>query len=154
MQLESHCLRALTPVSPSDDGECENCHPSCASCSGDEENQCATCATGLSLSRMRCPNALSAFLFSESRCGRVLSLPPPGRFLTAQRTCVSKCPGGAYGGRLSGVCDACPPGCLQCVDAQLCTRCHSTRRAPLFLQAGQCVQQCVRYITYFLHTFT
>ncbi|XP_056289183.1 proprotein convertase subtilisin/kexin type 5 [Pseudoliparis swirei] len=96
----------------SDDGECENCHPSCASCSGDEENQCATCATG--------------------------------RFLTAQRTCVSKCPGGAYGGRLSGVCDACPPGCLQCVDAQLCTRCHSSRRAPLFLQAGQCVQQCVR----------
>lgn len=74
----------------------------------------------------------------------LLFLPPPGRFLTTQQTCVSKCPGGFFASRLSGVCEACPPGCLQCVDAQHCTRCQSTRKAQLFLQDGQCVQQCVR----------
>ncbi|XP_034997609.2 proprotein convertase subtilisin/kexin type 5 [Hippoglossus stenolepis] len=95
-----------------DDGECEDCHPSCESCSGDEINQCTTCAKG--------------------------------QFLTTQQTCVSKCPGGFFASRLSGVCAVCPPGCLQCADAHRCTRCQSTRKAPLFLQDGQCVQQCVR----------
>ncbi|KAM7368833.1 hypothetical protein PAMP_013140 [Pampus punctatissimus] len=96
----------------SDDGECEDCHPSCESCSGKEKNQCTKCAKG--------------------------------RFLTTQETCVSKCPGGFFASRLSGVCEVCPVGCLQCVDAQHCTRCQSTRKAQLFLQDGQCVQQCVR----------
>ncbi|XP_067340936.1 proprotein convertase subtilisin/kexin type 5 isoform X1 [Channa argus] len=96
----------------SDDGECEDCHPSCASCSGEEKNQCTKCAQG--------------------------------QFLTTQKTCVSKCPGGSFASRLMGVCMACPTGCLQCVDAQHCTRCQTTRRPPLFLQNGQCVQQCVR----------
>ncbi|KAL6096710.1 pcsk5 [Pungitius sinensis] len=96
----------------SDDGECENCHPSCESCSGEEENQCIKCAKGF--------------------------------FLTAQLTCALKCPGGSFAGRLSGACEACPRGCLQCADAQHCTRCQSTRKAQLFLQAGHCVQQCVR----------
>nr|XP_040052772.1 proprotein convertase subtilisin/kexin type 5 isoform X2 [Gasterosteus aculeatus aculeatus] len=95
-----------------DDGECENCHPSCESCSGEEKNQCIKCAKGL--------------------------------FLTAQQTCVLKCPGGFFAGRLSGVCEACPPGCLQCADVQHCIRCQSTRKSPLFLQAGHCVQRCVR----------
>lgn len=71
-------------------------------------------------------------------------LSPPGRFLTTQQTCVSKCPGGFFASRLSGVCEVCPVGCLQCVDAQHCTRCQSTRKAQLFLQDGQCVQECVR----------
>ncbi|XP_044031068.1 proprotein convertase subtilisin/kexin type 5 [Siniperca chuatsi] len=96
----------------SDDGECEDCHTSCESCSGEEKNQCTKCAKG--------------------------------QFLTTQQTCVSKCPGGFFASWLSGVCEACPPGCLQCVDAQHCTRCQSTRKAQLFLQDGQCVQQCVR----------
>lgn len=89
-------------------------------------------------------------------------LPPPGQFLTTQQTCVSKCPGGFFASRLSGVCEACPAGCLQCVDAQHCTRCQSTRKASLFLQSGQCVQQCVRsgassrlfFITAFEHQAT
>ncbi|XP_045923579.1 proprotein convertase subtilisin/kexin type 5-like [Micropterus dolomieu] len=96
----------------SDDGECEDCHQSCESCSGEEKNQCTKCAKG--------------------------------RFLTTQHTCVSKCPGSFFASRLSGVCEACPPGCLQCVDAQHCTRCQSTRKAQLLLQDGQCVQQCLR----------
>lgn len=77
------------------------------------------------------------------RC--LLFLPPAGRFLTAQQTCVSKCPAGFFASRLSGVCEACPPGCLQCADAQHCTRCQSIRKAQLFLQDGQCVQQCLRW---------
>ncbi|XP_067430805.1 proprotein convertase subtilisin/kexin type 5 [Thunnus thynnus] len=96
----------------SDDGECEDCHPSCESCSGEEKNHCTKCAKG--------------------------------RFLTTQQMCVSKCPGGFFASRLSGVCEVCPAGCLQCVDGQHCTRCQSTRKAQLFLQDGQCVQQCVR----------
>nr|XP_019937280.1 PREDICTED: proprotein convertase subtilisin/kexin type 5-like [Paralichthys olivaceus] len=95
-----------------DEGECDDCHPSCESCSGEEINRCTKCAKG--------------------------------HFLTTQQTCVSKCPGGFFASRLSGVCAACPPGCLQCVDTHRCTRCQSTRKAPLFLQDGQCVQQCVR----------
>ncbi|KAM6902082.1 proprotein convertase subtilisin/kexin type 5 [Xenentodon cancila] len=96
----------------SDAGACEDCHPSCESCSGPEKNQCTNCEKG--------------------------------RFLTAQQTCVSKCLAGFFAGQLSGVCEACPPGCLQCVDAQRCSRCLSTRKAKLFLQDGQCVEECVR----------
>ncbi|XP_071751056.2 proprotein convertase subtilisin/kexin type 5 [Centroberyx gerrardi] len=106
--------REVCPIKTflSDDGECDECHPSCESCSGEEKNQCNTCIRG--------------------------------RFLTTQQTCVSKCPTGFFASRLSGVCEACPQGCVQCVDAQRCTRCLTTRKAPLFLQDGQCVQQCVR----------
>lgn len=72
-------------------------------------------------------------------------LPLPGRFLTTQQTCVSKCPGGFFGSHLSSVCEACPPGCLQCADAQHCVRCQTTRKVQLFLQDGQCVSECVRW---------
>ncbi|KAM4528249.1 proprotein convertase subtilisin/kexin type 5 [Odontesthes bonariensis] len=95
-----------------DDGACEDCHPSCESCSGEEKNQCTKCAKG--------------------------------RFLTMQQTCVSKCTVGFFASRLSGVCEACPPGCLQCADAQSCSHCQSNRKAQLFLQDGQCVQECIR----------
>lgn len=74
----------------------------------------------------------------------VVVVSPSGRFLTAQRTCVLTCPGGFFASQLSGACEACPPGCLQCEDARQCIRCQSTRKAPLFLQAGKCVQECVR----------
>lgn len=67
-----------------------------------------------------------------------------GRFLTMQQTCVSKCSAGFFASQLSGVCEACPQGCSLCVDARRCSRCQSSRRAPLFLQNGQCVTECVR----------
>lgn len=143
-----HCV-----VSPPDDGECEDCHPTCESCSGEEKSQCTKCAKGPSVvidvyllsdlqQRFHIFEAYPAILRRSDDV--YSSFPPPGRFLTTQQTCVSKCPGGFFASRLSGVCEACPPGCLQCVDAQHCTRCQSTRRAQLFLQDGQCVQQCVR----------
>ncbi|XP_037547912.1 proprotein convertase subtilisin/kexin type 5 [Nematolebias whitei] len=96
----------------SDDGECEDCHPSCESCSGLEKNQCQTCGKG--------------------------------RFLTTQQTCVSKCPVGFFASRQSGVCEACPQGCLQCFSAQRCSRCQSFPKALFFLQNGQCVPECIR----------
>ncbi|XP_061733261.1 proprotein convertase subtilisin/kexin type 5-like [Nerophis ophidion] len=96
----------------SEDGECEDCHPSCESCSGEDRDQCAKCAKG--------------------------------RFLTSQQTCVSKCPGAFFGGRLSGECEPCPAGCLHCLDSERCTRCLNHPRAPFFLQDGQCLQKCVR----------
>ncbi|XP_013861969.1 proprotein convertase subtilisin/kexin type 5 [Austrofundulus limnaeus] len=96
----------------SDDGECEDCHSSCESCSGPEKNQCTICGKG--------------------------------RFLTAQQTCASKCPAGFFASRLSGVCEACPQGCLQCSSAQRCSRCQSFPKALLFLQNGRCVPECIR----------
>lgn len=138
---------------------CEDCHLSCESCSGEEKNQCTKCAKGLSLTYVDndylrlCLYALRPAKFHifmvaypallQRWC--LLFLPLQGRFLTAQQTCVSKCPGGFFASRLSAVCEACPPGCLQCVDAQHCIRCQSTRKAQLFLQDGQCVQECVRW---------
>lgn len=74
-----------------------------------------------------------------------VSLPLPGRFLTAQQTCVSKCPAGFFASWPSAACEACPPGCLQCADAEHCIRCLSTRKAQLFLQDGQCVAECDRW---------
>uniref|UniRef100_A0AAV2IUA6 EGF-like domain-containing protein n=1 Tax=Knipowitschia caucasica TaxID=637954 RepID=A0AAV2IUA6_KNICA len=96
----------------SDDGGCEDCHPSCEACSGDEKTQCTKCAKG--------------------------------RFLSPQQTCVLKCPGTFFANRFSSVCEACPYGCLSCVDAQHCTRCQGNRYAPLYLQNGRCVEQCAR----------
>ncbi|KAG7499791.1 proprotein convertase subtilisin/kexin type 5-like [Solea senegalensis] len=95
-----------------DDGECEDCHPACESCSGEERNQCTECAKG--------------------------------QFLTTQQTCVSKCPAAFFANRRIGACEACSPGCVQCVDTQHCSRCQNSRKAQLFLQDGQCVQQCDR----------
>nr|XP_029512291.1 proprotein convertase subtilisin/kexin type 5-like [Oncorhynchus nerka] len=92
------------------EGECEACHASCDSCSGEEKSQCKTCAKG--------------------------------RFLSAEQVCVLKCPASSFAGRLSGVCEPCPRGCVQCVDEHRCTRCQVVRKAPLYLQDGQCVRQC------------
>lgn len=130
-----------------EDGECEDCHPSCESCSGEEENQCTKCAKGLWVTYVDLVLVYFQTQQFHAALGQFscfLSSSPLGQFLTMQQTCVSKCPGGFFASRLSSVCEACPPGCLQCVDAQRCTRCQNTRKAPLFLQNGQCVKQCVR----------
>ncbi|CAB1318072.1 unnamed protein product [Coregonus sp. 'balchen'] len=92
------------------EGECEACHASCDSCSGEEKSQCKTCVKG--------------------------------RFLSAEHVCVLKCPAGSFASRLSGVCEACPRGCVQCVDEHHCTRCQVVRKAPLYLQDGQSGQVC------------
>ncbi|KAM6984828.1 proprotein convertase subtilisin/kexin type 5 [Aplochiton taeniatus] len=115
--VDGECVAGLPSSCPvktflSEEGDCEACHASCESCSGEEKNQCKTCTKG--------------------------------HFLTGDQTCVSKCPAGSFPSRPSGVCETCPPGCVQCAGAQRCTRCLATRKAPLFLQDGACVHQCQR----------
>ncbi|XP_014834699.1 PREDICTED: proprotein convertase subtilisin/kexin type 5-like [Poecilia mexicana] len=143
--------------------ECEECHPDCATCSGPENGDCLSCEEGRTLAngecvpeREVCPikTFLNDYGVCEdchpscefcsgpeknqcTKCGK-------GRFLTMQQTCVSKCSAGFFASQLSGVCEACPQGCSLCADARRCSRCQSSRRAPLFLQNGQCVTECVR----------
>lgn len=50
---ENHLL-VLCDLSPAGEGECEACHASCDSCSGEEENQCKTCVNGLSYHSSAC----------------------------------------------------------------------------------------------------
>uniref|UniRef100_A0A8D3DF75 SPC3 n=1 Tax=Scophthalmus maximus TaxID=52904 RepID=A0A8D3DF75_SCOMX len=147
-----------------DTNDCEECHSDCVTCIGPGDNDCLSCEAGTTLENGECVSdhevcPIKTFLTgeilyfihiplinsTECRDDCLLFLPPAGQFLTTQQTCVSKCPGGSFAARLSGVCEACPRGCSQCVDAQHCTRCQSTRKAQLFLQDGQCVQQCINF---------
>uniref|UniRef100_A0AAQ5YY62 SPC3 n=1 Tax=Amphiprion ocellaris TaxID=80972 RepID=A0AAQ5YY62_AMPOC len=147
-----------------DTNDCEECHSDCVTCSGPEDNDCLSCEEGKLLENEECVSDHETLSYQEfkkedkyhsydchlscescfgedkNQCATCAK----GRFLTAQQTCVSKCPAGFFASRLSGLCEACPPGCLQCADAQRCSRCQSTRRAQFFLQDGQCVQECVR----------
>ncbi|XP_035996608.1 proprotein convertase subtilisin/kexin type 5 [Fundulus heteroclitus] len=146
-----------------DFNECEECHPDCATCGGPENTDCLSCEEGRTLENGECvPDhavcPIKTFLNDYGECeachpscefcsGREKNQCTKcgkGRFLTMQQTCVSKCPAGFFAERLSGMCEACPQGCLQCVDAQRCSRCQGSRKAPLFLQNGQCVTACVR----------
>ncbi|XP_039635568.1 proprotein convertase subtilisin/kexin type 5 [Perca fluviatilis] len=146
-----------------DTNDCEECHSACETCGGPEDDDCLSCEEGKMLENGECVSdhevcPIKTFRSDDGACEdchtscescsgeekNQCTTCAKGRFLTTQQTCVSKCPGGFFASRLSGVCEVCPPGCLQCVDAQHCTRCQSTRKAQLFLQAGQCVQQCVR----------
>uniref|UniRef100_A0A3P8N849 P/Homo B domain-containing protein n=1 Tax=Astatotilapia calliptera TaxID=8154 RepID=A0A3P8N849_ASTCA len=152
-----------------DSNNCEECHSDCVTCSGPEDEDCLLCEEGKALENGECVSdhevcPIKTFLSGETntciplihlscedchpscescagpeknqctKCAKGLSL----------QTCVLKCPGGFIASQLSGVCEACPAGCLQCVGAQHCIRCQSARKAQLFLQDGQCVQECVR----------
>uniref|UniRef100_A0A3Q4GEQ2 Proprotein convertase subtilisin/kexin type 5-like n=1 Tax=Neolamprologus brichardi TaxID=32507 RepID=A0A3Q4GEQ2_NEOBR len=142
-----------------DSNNCEECHSDCVTCSGPEDEDCLLCEEGKALENGECVSdhevcPIKTFLSDGecedchpscescagpeknqcTKCAKGLSL----------QTCVLKCPGGFIASQLSGVCEACPAGCLQCVDVQHCIRCQSARKAQLFLQDGQCVQECVR----------
>ncbi|KAM9307095.1 proprotein convertase subtilisin/kexin type 5 [Pholidichthys leucotaenia] len=146
-----------------DTNECEECHPDCTTCSGPNDEDCLSCEEGKTLENGECvsarevcptktflsddgvcehchPSCESCFGEEKNQCAKCAK----GRFLTTQWTCVLKCPGGFFADRLSGLCEACPPLCLQCVDGQRCSRCQSARKAQLFLQDGKCVQECVK----------
>lgn len=66
-----------------------------------------------------------------------------GRFLTAQETCMSRCPSGTFANEVSGQCEGCSQGCVLCQDTKLCQRC----RSELYLQNGTCVLQCHRCLS-------
>ncbi|XP_057675882.1 proprotein convertase subtilisin/kexin type 5-like [Corythoichthys intestinalis] len=144
-----------------DTNDCEECHANCASCRGREDDDCMSCNDGKILEDGQCvtndicpvktfrsddgqcvechPSCKSCSGKNKNQCTKCTK----GHFLSPQQTCVTKCPPGSFGDRLSGECEACPVGCLYCVDHERCTRCLS-RSTTLFLQDGQCVQQCVR----------
>nr|XP_004550004.2 proprotein convertase subtilisin/kexin type 5 [Maylandia zebra] len=156
----SECLDGF--YGDEDSNNCEECHSDCVTCSGPEDEDCLLCEEGKALENGECvsdhevcpiktflsdgecedchPSCESCTGPEKNQCTKCAK----GRFLTTQQTCVLKCPGGFIASQLSGVCEACPAGCLQCVDAQHCIRCQSARKAQLFLQDGQCVQECVR----------
>ncbi|XP_077441964.1 proprotein convertase subtilisin/kexin type 5 isoform X2 [Vanacampus margaritifer] len=146
-----------------DTNDCEECHDDCALCSGPGDDSCVSCGDGKTLTNGQCvtdidvcpvrtfrsgdgecvachPSCESCSGKNKNQCTKCTK----GRFLSPQQTCVSKCPPGSFGDRLSGECEACPAGCLYCVDLERCTRCLSRPAAVLFLQDGQCVPQCVR----------
>ncbi|XP_061555258.1 proprotein convertase subtilisin/kexin type 5-like [Phycodurus eques] len=146
-----------------DTNDCEECHAECTTCSGLGDDDCASCGDGKILENGQCvtegdvcpvltfrsgdgecvechPSCESCSGQNKNQCSKCTK----GRFLSPQQTCVSKCPPGSFGDRLSGECEACRAGCLHCVDLERCTRCLSRPTAVLFLQDGQCVQQCVR----------
>ncbi|KAM9793224.1 proprotein convertase subtilisin/kexin type 5 [Syngnathus typhle] len=146
-----------------DTNDCEECHADCGSCSGPENDDCLSCDDGKLLEKGQCvtDSDVCPVLTFRSGDGECVACHPScescngknknqctkctkGRFLSPQQTCVSKCPPGLFGDRLSGECQACPAGCLYCADLERCTRCLSRPTASLFLQDGQCVQQCVR----------
>uniref|UniRef100_A0A671VLW9 Proprotein convertase subtilisin/kexin type 5b n=1 Tax=Sparus aurata TaxID=8175 RepID=A0A671VLW9_SPAAU len=63
-----------------------------------------------------------------------------GRFLTAQQTCMPRCPPGTFANKMSNQCEECSEGCVMCLDAQPCQRC----RNGLYLHNGVCVVDCQR----------
>ena len=69
-----------------------------------------------------------------------------GRFLTAQQTCMPRCPPGTFANKMSSQCEECSKGCVMCLDAQHCQRC----RNGLYLHNGVCVVDCQRWLSCFL----
>ncbi|KAK5851566.1 hypothetical protein PBY51_023112 [Eleginops maclovinus] len=139
----------------SDDGACEDCHPSCESCSGEEKNQCTTCAKGRFLTVQqtcvsKCPGGFFANRLSGAceacppgcvqcvdaqHCSRCQSSRSALLFLQDGR-CVQQCVRGYPAGP---VCRSCVSGCVSCVkNATHCLSCEE----PLLLHKHQCVGTC------------
>uniref|UniRef100_A0A8C6KVW4 Proprotein convertase subtilisin/kexin type 5a n=1 Tax=Nothobranchius furzeri TaxID=105023 RepID=A0A8C6KVW4_NOTFU len=139
--LEGECVSACPDgfYGNDDTNDCEECHLNCATCGGFEDDDCLSCNEGKMLENGECvavrevcpvqtflngdecvdchPTCESCSGEEENQCTKC----GKGRFLTLQQTCVSKCPAGSFASQRSGVCEACPRGCLQCLDAQHCT---------------------------------
>ncbi|CAL8278916.1 unnamed protein product [Merluccius merluccius] len=168
---EGTCVTACADGAYADDDThvCEECHPDCLTCAGPEDSDCLSCAVGKRLVEGSCaadqvvcpsktfqsdngdckechPVCESCSGKEKNQCKTCVK----GRFLTAQQTCVTKCPPGSFEDATHGArCQACAQGCVQCEDAQRCVRCQPARKAavappPWLLQDGTCVHQCDR----------
>ncbi|XP_035999655.1 proprotein convertase subtilisin/kexin type 5b isoform X2 [Fundulus heteroclitus] len=141
--------------------ECEPCHRDCRSCGGPRSDDCDSCEDDFTLKDGECLSGKqlavcpeTQFRNSQDKCepchssckscfgaGKEnCSSCNPGRFLTLNHTCVSRCPSGTFGNKTSGQCDPCRSGCVMCKEAQACQRC----RTGLHLQNGACVVECQR----------
>lgn len=105
-------------VFSADDGACEDCHPSCQSCSGHEKNQCTKCANGLPHTFALRP-AAEVYLFIFLQVNWFLSL-----FCAAVNAFVVPLQG----------------------DFWPCSRhaCQSVRRASLPVDWAECVRNALR----------
>ncbi|XP_068615246.1 proprotein convertase subtilisin/kexin type 5-like, partial [Brachionichthys hirsutus] len=141
--------------------ECDACHRSCRACGGPGFDDCDSCEDGFNLKDGEClegrrlvlcpekhftnsqggcepchPSCKTCSAAWKENCSSCFS----GRFLTAQQTCVSRCPPGAFANKTSSQCDDCSTGCVLCQDGRQCQRC----RSGLHLQDGKCVAECRR----------
>ncbi|CAL8254264.1 unnamed protein product [Boreogadus saida] len=144
--------------------ECEPCHVSCRACGGPQYNDCDPCEDGLTLTAGTCLEQQTWALCPEKQykndqgvcegchpsCKTCTGLEkrdchtcPPGRFLTGQQSCVFQCPSSWFANQTSGRCQSCLPGCEMCLDSLSCVQCHNGS-AGLYLQDGQCVNNCDR----------
>ncbi|XP_016148018.1 proprotein convertase subtilisin/kexin type 5-like [Sinocyclocheilus grahami] len=162
---DGKCVRECPDgfYSDEDSQECEECHSDCRKCSGPEDSDCDSCSDGFTLENGACvpeqdvcpaqtyltddgecedchSSCESCWGETKTQCNTCVK----GRYLNADQMCVVRCPTGGFGSKESGHCETCPQGCAQCQDEQLCTRCQSARKNPLYLQAGQCVRKCTR----------
>ncbi|XP_030211551.1 proprotein convertase subtilisin/kexin type 5 [Gadus morhua] len=164
---EGVCVAACLDGAYADDDThvCEECHPGCLTCAGPEEEDCLSCAAGKRLAGGRCAAdqvlcpgrtfqgddgvCKECHPVCETCSGRErnqCTTCGKGRYLTQQRTCVSRCPPASFEDVARGVCQACAPGCVQCEDAQRCLHCQPPLQAAAtwLLQDGTCVHQCDR----------
>ncbi|XP_030622390.1 proprotein convertase subtilisin/kexin type 5b [Chanos chanos] len=135
-------------------GECDQCHPSCGTCSGPEATSCDTCKTGhfLTVSQScvdKCPSRTFGNLTSK-HCEACL----PGCVQCQDAHSCQRCQSGhahlyLEGGRcvaeckrgfpVKGVCQSCAQGCASCEgDANRCLTCESG----FVLFKHTCVEHC------------
>ncbi|KAG7241170.1 hypothetical protein INR49_025913 [Caranx melampygus] len=126
-----------------DDDECEDCHPSCESCYGEERNQCTKCTKGLGYPAGQVCRSCAAGCES---CGRnathCLNCEEP--LVLHKHQCVEECPPAHM--LRDGECQRCPSACQECsplgqctaLKAVLCAGCEEYH----FLHEGLCVLDC------------
>ncbi|KAM8760711.1 proprotein convertase subtilisin/kexin type 5-like [Acanthopagrus schlegelii] len=154
-----HCKEGFFVDKESQD--CEPCHRACRTCGGPRFDDCDSCEDDFTLRNGECLEGRQLALCSEKHfrniqgdcelchsscktcsgaekedCTSCIS----GRFLTAQQTCMPRCPPGTFANKMSRKCEECSKGCVMCLDAQHCQRC----RNGLYLHNGVCVVDCQR----------
>ncbi|XP_051278441.1 proprotein convertase subtilisin/kexin type 5b isoform X2 [Dicentrarchus labrax] len=140
---------------------CEPCHRACRTCGGPQFDDCDSCEDGFTLKDGECLEATQLalcpekqFRNSKGECEQCHSFCKTcsaagkencsscysDRFLTAQQTCMSRCPSGTFANKASSQCEDCSKGCAMCQGAEQCQRC----RSGLYLYNGVCVVECQR----------
>uniref|UniRef100_A0A8C7DV00 Proprotein convertase subtilisin/kexin type 5a n=1 Tax=Oncorhynchus kisutch TaxID=8019 RepID=A0A8C7DV00_ONCKI len=143
------------------DGRCD---PECSEdgCEGPGPQQCVTCLhlflkfknnsrtcvsvcpVGFWGDRRRCKKCFSSCEICTGSRSDQCATCRAGHYLTeGTNSCTASCGDNYYLDHGMSLCP-CPRGCVQCVDEHRCTRCQVVRKAPLYLQDGQCVRQCQR----------
>uniref|UniRef100_H3C0R6 SPC3 n=1 Tax=Tetraodon nigroviridis TaxID=99883 RepID=H3C0R6_TETNG len=135
----------------SDDGGCEDCHPSCESCTGGAKDQCIKCKKGRFLTTQgTCVSECPEGFFASGVSGACEACPPgcsrcvdahscvgcQSTLLLQDGRCVSECVGADPAGR---ECRRCPTGCASCEsNSSRCVSCAG----PLLLHQHRCVGEC------------